>query len=107
MPGPRRSTDAGSTTSTADSTEPRSAATPQRAANLEKERQALLDELRRAAGLGGRDRHLNDDRERLRKTVTARIRDTLRRLDDRHPVLAAHLRASVHTGTACVYAPRA
>ncbi len=73
--------------------------------NLEKERQALLDELRRAAGLGGRDRNLNDDRERLRKTVTARMRDTLRRLDDRHPVLAAHLRASVHTGTMCRYAP--
>ena len=72
---------------------------------LEKERHALLDELRRAAGLGGRDRSLNDHRERLRKTVTARIRDTLRRLDDRHPALAAHLRASVHTGTICRYAP--
>ncbi len=48
-----------------------------RAETLEQERQALLDELRRAAGLGGRDRSLNSDRERLRKTVTARIRDTL------------------------------
>jgi hypothetical protein len=76
-----------------------------RAENLESERQALLDELRRAAGLGGRDRGINDERERLRKTVTARIRDTLRRLDERHPALAAHLRASVHTGTLCVYAP--
>ncbi|HKE73138.1 MAG TPA: hypothetical protein VKB57_05965, partial [Acidimicrobiales bacterium] len=77
----------------------------ERAETLEKERQALLDELRRAAGLGGRDRSMDSDRERLRKTVTARIRDTLRRLDDRHPALAAHLRASVRTGTACVYAP--
>jgi len=76
-----------------------------RAETLEKERQALLDELRRAAGLGGRDRGINDHRERLRKTVTARIRDTLRRLDDRHPALAAHLRASVRTGAACVYIP--
>jgi hypothetical protein len=74
---------------------------------LEKERQALLDELRRAAGLGGRDRRLNSDQERLRKTVTARIRDLLRRLDDRHPALAAHLRDSVHTGSVCVYAPAA
>jgi hypothetical protein len=72
---------------------------------LEKERQALLDELRRAAGLGGRDRGITSDRERLRKTVTARIRDSLRRLDDRHPALAAHLRESVHTGAVCVYAP--
>ncbi len=69
-----------------------------------KERQALLDEHRRATGLGG-DRHVHSVRERLRKTVTARMRDTLRRLDDRRPVLAAHLRASVHTGTVCVYAP--
>jgi hypothetical protein len=76
-----------------------------RAKTLEKERQALLDELRRAVGLGGRDRGINSDRERLRKTVTARIRDTMRRLDDRHPGLAAHLRASVHTGAVCVYAP--
>jgi hypothetical protein len=77
----------------------------ERAQTLEEERQALLDELRRAVGLGGRDRAINSDRERLRKTVTARIRDTLRRLDERHPLLAAHLRASVHTGSACVYAP--
>jgi hypothetical protein len=77
----------------------------ERAERLEKERQALLDELRRAAGLGGRDRAIQSDRERLRKTVTARIRDTLHRLDDRHPALAVHLRASIHTGSACVYAP--
>jgi hypothetical protein len=76
-----------------------------RAETLENERQALLDELRRAAGLGGRDRATYNDRERLRKTVTARIRDSLRRLDDRHPALAVHLRTSVRTGTVCVYAP--
>lgn len=76
-----------------------------RAEVLDKERQALLDELRRAAGLGGRSRAIHDDRERLRKTVTARIRDVLRRLDDRHPALAAHLRQAVHTGAHCVYAP--
>jgi hypothetical protein len=77
----------------------------QRGADLEHERQALLAELRRASGLGGRDRTTNDNRERLRKTVTARIRDTLRRLDDRHPTLVAHLRTSVHTGTVCTYTP--
>jgi hypothetical protein len=76
-----------------------------RAETLEKERQALLDELRRAVGLGGRARGINSDRERLRKTVTARIRDTMRRLDDRHPALGAHLRTSVRTGGMCVYAP--
>jgi hypothetical protein len=72
---------------------------------LEHERQALIVELRRATGLGGRDRTMHSDRERIRKTVTARIRDTLRRLDDRHPALSAHLRASVRTGALCTYAP--
>ena len=43
--------------------------------------------------------------ERARKAVSARIRDTLRRLDRRHPELAAHLRASVSTGASCRYQP--
>jgi hypothetical protein len=37
--------------------------------------------------------------------VTARIRDTLRRLDVRHPALAAHLRDTVSTGGTCGYHP--
>ncbi|WP_409492598.1 ATP-binding protein [Amycolatopsis sp. cmx-11-12] len=76
-----------------------------RAAALDRERDALLAELRSAAGLGGRTRRLGDEAERARKTVTARIRDTLRKLDDQHPALAAHLRASVTTGSSCRYAP--
>lgn len=76
-----------------------------RAAMLDSERDALLAELRSAAGLGGRTRRLGDEAERARKTVTARIRDTLRKLDELHPGLAAHLRASVTTGSSCRYAP--
>lgn len=76
-----------------------------RAAEFDREREALLTELRAAAGLGGRSRRLGDEAERARKTVTARIRDTLRKLDQRHPELAAHLRASVTTGLTCSYRP--
>ncbi|NUK52196.1 AAA family ATPase [Streptomyces lunaelactis] len=76
-----------------------------RAAEFDHERSALLDELRTAAGLGGRTRRLGDEAERARKTVTARIRDTLRKLDTRHPELAAHLRESVGTGSSCSYRP--
>ncbi|RSN62609.1 ATPase [Amycolatopsis sp. WAC 04182] len=76
-----------------------------RAAALDHERDALLAELRSAAGLGGRTRRLGDEAERARKTVTARIRDTLRKLDEQHPALAAHLRAAVTTGSSCRYAP--
>ena len=76
-----------------------------RAAALDAERAALLDELRAAAGLGNRTRRLGDEAERARKTVTARIRDTLRKLDDRHPDLATHLRESISTGATCCYQP--
>ncbi|MFI6285827.1 AAA family ATPase [Streptomyces sp. NPDC051018] len=76
-----------------------------RAAEYSREREALLDELRTAAGLGGRTRRLGDEAERARKTVTARIRDTLRKLDTLHPELAAHLRDSVTTGAYCAYRP--
>ncbi|BCB84151.1 ATP-binding protein [Phytohabitans suffuscus] len=76
-----------------------------RAAALDQERRALIDELRAATGLGGRTRRLGDEAERARKTVTARIRDTLRRLDESHPGLATHLRAAVSTGATCRYDP--
>lgn len=74
-----------------------------RAAAFDTERAALLDELRAAAGLGGRARRLGDEAERARKTVTARIKDTLRRMESVHPALAAHLRDSVTTGASCSY----
>ncbi|MFI6868239.1 AAA family ATPase [Nocardia sp. NPDC050406] len=77
-----------------------------RAAELDTERAALLDELRRAAGLGGRTRRLGDDAERARKTVSARVRDALRRLDHTHPELAEHLRATVSLGVVCRYEPQ-
>jgi hypothetical protein len=76
-----------------------------RAMALDEERTALLNELRAAAGLAGRTRRLGDEAERARKAVSARIRDSLRRLDERHPELAAHLRESVSTGATCSYAP--
>ncbi|MEU8274105.1 ATP-binding protein [Microbispora bryophytorum] len=76
-----------------------------RAAEFDRERAALLAELRSASGLGGRDRRLGDEAERARKAVTARIRDVLRKLDRLHPAMAAHLRAAVSTGATCRYRP--
>jgi hypothetical protein len=76
-----------------------------RAAEYDRERAALLEELRAAAGLAGRTRRLGDEAERARKAVTARIRDTLRKLDHHHPELAGHLRDSVSTGASCLYRP--
>ncbi|MEU6857332.1 AAA family ATPase [Glycomyces sp. NPDC046736] len=76
-----------------------------RATALDEERAALLDELRRTTGLGGRPRRLGDDAERARQTVTARIRDVLRKLRGEHPELHEHLSAAIATGARCAYRP--
>ena len=78
---------------------------PARAARVRQERDVLLRELAAAAGAGGRTRLLGDQAERARKTVTARIRDVIGRIEQTHPALGAHLRASVTTGTRCSYSP--
>jgi hypothetical protein len=77
----------------------------ERAARATLERDALLREVAAAAGLGGRARRLGDQSERARKTVTARIRHLIDRVERVHPALGAHLRASVTTGTFCTYSP--
>jgi tetratricopeptide (TPR) repeat protein len=76
-----------------------------RASALDRERETLMRELKAATGLGGRKRRLGDEAERARKTVSARIRDTLRHLDATHPELAAHLRRGVSLGASCCYQP--
>ncbi|GAA2663584.1 hypothetical protein GCM10010400_23760 [Streptomyces aculeolatus] len=77
-----------------------------RAAAYDRERAALLEELRAAAGLAGRTRRLGDEAERARKAVGARIRDALRKIAKGHPALAAHLKESLSTGTTCTYHPQ-
>ncbi|RMH78191.1 MAG: hypothetical protein D6683_07900, partial [Actinomyces sp.] len=80
----------------------------ERSARLAHEREALLAEIRRATGLGGRARpSASDPAERARKAVSARIRDAVRRLEAVAPDLAGHLDRSIRTGLHCVYAPPA
>jgi hypothetical protein len=69
------------------------------------EQQFLLDQLASAYGLGGRVRRTGSSAERARSAVTARIRETIRRVADLEPVLGRHLKAAVRTGTFCSYAP--
>ncbi|PRY61838.1 ATP-binding protein [Glycomyces artemisiae] len=76
-----------------------------RAAALDAERQALIEHLKAATGLAGRSRRLGDNHERARKTVTNRIRNTLKKIEDGHPALGEHLRAAVTTGSSCAYRP--
>ncbi len=66
---------------------------------------ALVDELTRAIGLGGRHRRLGSDSERARSAVTQRLRTTIRRIAELDDDLGAHFRNSISTGTYCAYRP--
>jgi hypothetical protein len=66
---------------------------------------ALVVELERATGLGGRDRRPIGDTERARVNVTKLLRRTVDRLGELDAGLGAHLRASLRTGTWCSYSP--
>lgn len=76
-----------------------------RADRARAELDAIVDHLTSALGLGGRARRHTDSVERARSAVTQRIRSTIKRLRGVHPTLAAHLEASVRTGTYCSYRP--
>jgi hypothetical protein len=76
----------------------------ERAARLEAERQALLQELGRLKGAHGRVRQFaNHPAERARKAVAARVRDAIGKLEAPLPELAAHLHRTIVTGTYCRY----
>jgi hypothetical protein len=70
------------------------------------EHDALVRELTRSLGLGGRSRAAGSEPvERLRKAVSARIRDAIRRIEAVHPQLGRHLSHAVRTGVFCSYQP--
>jgi hypothetical protein len=75
------------------------------AKRIEAERQALTAELRRAAGLAGRNRQSSSEAERARVNVTRTLRATIERIAPAAPLAAAHLRGSIRTGAACRYQP--
>ena len=79
---------------------------PERAARVMDEREALLRELAAAVGLGNRDRTSStSSAERARVSVTRAIRASMGRIGEYSPALAAHLEATVRTGTYCAYVP--
>lgn len=69
------------------------------------EMEALIDELKRAVGLGGRDRPQGSGAERSRVNVTRSLRRAIAGVEAVVPALGAHLRVSVRTGHRCTYAP--
>ena len=76
-----------------------------RAAALSRERDALLAELARAVGLGGRARHAGSASERARVNVQRRLRDTIARITEQDADLGRSLNNSVKTGIYCCFRP--
>ncbi|MHC4957669.1 MAG: tetratricopeptide repeat protein [Planctomycetota bacterium] len=66
---------------------------------------AVIDELAKATGLGGRTRTMAADAERARSAITWRIRSAIRKIRAAHPRLGQHLQNSIRTGAFCVYSP--
>lgn len=69
------------------------------------DRDYLIAELTRAVGLGGRTRTSGGTAERARTSVTRAVRYSLDAVSSVHPVLGAHLRHAVRTGSYCSYQP--
>jgi hypothetical protein len=70
------------------------------------ERDALIAELKRATGLGGRPRRSGSPAEKARLNVTRTIRHAITDLAARAPELAEHLDESIVTGVSCCYEPK-
>jgi hypothetical protein len=64
----------------------------------------IADELRTATAAHGRGRRASADIERLRLSITRRIRAAIEQITKHHPALGVHLAASVSTGYHCAYA---
>lgn len=78
---------------------------PERESRAREELEFFTKELAGAVGLGGRDRKAASASERARVNVTRAIKAAMERLAEATPTLAEHLRATIRTGTFCVYEP--
>jgi tetratricopeptide (TPR) repeat protein len=78
---------------------------PARSEPARRELDALIEQLAKATGLGGRSRKLGLTTERARSAVTWRIRSAIKKISAAHPRLGQHLANSICTGTFCVYSP--
>jgi hypothetical protein len=75
------------------------------AAALRADLAALVEELRRSTGRGGRSRQFADAGERARTAVRKAIKRAITEIRDAEPALADLLDRTVATGTTCVYTP--
>lgn len=85
--------------------EAQSWADTERAARARQEMDALVEELTRGEGLGGRARRAGSDAERARQAVTKALKSAVERINRHSPALGRHLASTVRTGTYCRYDP--
>jgi hypothetical protein len=78
---------------------------PARAEAAQAEIDAVADELARSVGLGGRDRKIGSQVERVRINVQRRLRDAVQRIEEHDQALGRYLAATIKTGTFCVFSP--
>jgi hypothetical protein len=78
----------------------------ERAAQAKAEIDALVGELSRAVGLGGRDRRAASAAERARVNVTRAIRSAIDNIEEGLPELGRHLDRRVRTGLFSAYEPQ-
>jgi hypothetical protein len=76
-----------------------------RLAKRREEREALLAELSRAIGLGGRRRAAASASERARVNVQRRLKDAFLRIGEADPVVGRFFERAVRTGTFCCFRP--
>lgn len=77
----------------------------ERGTRAQHEIDALLAELSRATGLGGRDRPMGATAERARINVVRSLKRAISAISQLAPDLARHLEVSVRTGGYCSYSP--
>ena len=77
----------------------------ERRALAERDREFLVGELARAAGVGGRSRRAGSTAERARTSVTRTLRYSIERIAEHHQALGDHLEQAIQTGTYCAYEP--
>ncbi|MGW7221526.1 AAA family ATPase [Streptomyces sp. NPDC054826] len=78
-----------------------------RARDVHRERNAIVAELRRAGGLGGRVRAISAEAERARVSATRALWAAVKRIEAAAPLAGAHLRASLRSGRTFCYRPAA
>ncbi|MGC2491566.1 AAA family ATPase [Candidatus Binatus sp.] len=77
----------------------------QRAEQVESEIEFVKREIRRAVGLGGRDRRAGSAAERARLNVTRAIKAALQKISEQQAAMGELLERSIKTGSFCSYSP--